>query len=404
MNIVVTIYLIFGWLSVVWTFLILIQCVANWHYIRKRILQIRPPHNFTPSVDLICPCCGIDHDLKRNLRSLLQQDYPDYRVIFTVADRQDAAVPIIEELIKEFGTDHACLVVSGRTKTCSQKLHNLLQAIKQGSGGAALLAFVDSDINPESGWLRHLVDPLYRPRVGMVTGYRWYVPIRQNLPTITLSALNAVPGSFLGQHSFNHAWGGTMALRREYFDELKIADIWYNAITDDLTMSAAVKNAGYKVAFEPKCYSASRDHLTWSRIFEFVRRQFIITRVCRPMLWLAALAASVQNALALWLGLALTIWAAAVGHPFLHIIWPIPAIFYAASVTKGILRRTNVFLALPAHRDALNLSTWADIIAAPLINFVMLFCITASAFSNTIVWRGTKYRTHGPNRTEVLHR
>lgn len=402
MNILVIIYIFFGWATVVLGVFIIIQGFANWHFVRKRIWQVRPPHNYTPSVDLICPCCGIDHDLQDNLRSLFLQDYPDYKIIFTVAERDDSAVPIIEKLIEEFGSDKACLVVAGLAESSAQKVHNQLQAIRLGSRGAALLAFIDSDINPEPKWLRHLVDPLHRTKIGMVTGYRWYVPLSQNLPTIMLSALNAIPGSFLGPHSFNQAWGGTMAIRKEYFDKLRIADIWSNAITDDLSMSAAVKKAGFKVAFEPKCYSASRDHMTWSRMFAFVRRQFIITRVCGPKLWLLALGATVENALAFWLGLALTVWAVSVGHPLLHLIWPVPLLVYALAVTKGILRRTNIFIALPDHKDALNLATWADIIASPLINLVMLSCIIASAWPRTIVWRGTKYRMRGPQKTEVI--
>ena len=402
MDILVTIFLVFGWAMVVLACVIVIQGFDNFRFVRKRIRQIRPPHDYMPPADLICPCCGLDHGLEKNLRPLLEQDYPDYKVIFTVADSDDPAVPVIRKLIDEVGPDRACLVFAGPAHNCAQKVHNQLQAIRQAARGVPILAFVDSDIHPGPKWLRYLIDPLVREKVGVVTGYRCYVPARQNLASLILSVLNAVTASGMGPHSFNHAWGGTMAIRKATFDRLKIADIWSGAITDDLTLSTAVKKAHLRVVFEPKCYSASLDAVSWSGLFEFVRRQLIITRVCAPGLWLLALAASLQYALAFWLGLILGIWAAATGHPAFHLLWPVPVIIYAAQFLSGILRRGSIFLALPQHKDDLNRATWLDIFASPLANLLMLFCIGASAPTKTIVWRGIKYRLHRADKTEII--
>ena len=402
MDILIIIFAIFGWAMVVMAVAVIMQGYANFHFTRKRIWQVRRPHDFTPSVDLICPCCGLDNELEENLRRLLNQDYPDYKVIFTVADSDDAAVPLINKVLDEFGPERACLVVAGQAKTCAQKVHNQLQAIRQASRDAEVLAFVDSDIHPEPKWLRHLVEPLIKPKVGVVTGYRWYVPARQNLATITLSVLNAVPGSAMGPHRHVHAWGGTMAVRKKCFDELGIAKIWSGAITDDLTLSTAVRKARLKIVFEPKCYSASCDAMGWARLFEFARRQFTITRVCAPWVWLLALGGSLQYALVFWLGLPLSIWALWVGHPLRHLIWPVPVIIYASHVFKGVLRRINIFLVLPDHKKELNVATWVDIVASPLTNLVMLFCVLSAAVTRTITWRGIKYRLHAPDKTEVI--
>lgn len=404
MDFLVILYAVFGWAMVILALFVMTQAFANFHFVRKRIWQVRLPHNFTPPVDLICPCCGLDPSLDDNLRRLLVQDYPDYKVIFTVADSADPAVPVIRNLLSEVGPERASLVIAGRATSCAQKVHNQLQAIRQGARDeASVLAFVDSDIHPEPKWLRHLVDPLVRPTVGLVTGYRWYVPTRCNLATMTLASLNGIPAGGLGQHKMNHAWGGTMAIRKEHFDRLRIADIWSGAITDDLTLSTAVKKAHLRVVFEPKCYSASCDAFTWPRLFEFVRRQFIITRVCAPWLWLMALGASLQYALAIWAGLFLSIWAWQAGHSYLHLIWPVPVILYALSIVKGFLRRINICIALPDHADAIKPATWLDIFGSPLTNLVMLACILASSLARTITWRGVKYRLYRSDKTQILH-
>ena len=403
MNTLIIIYILFSWAMLVLAFFIMLQACANFHFVRKRIWQVRPPHNFTPPVDLICPCCGLDPGLEDNLQRLLVQDYPNYRVIFTVAEPNDPAVPVIRKLLQDLAPERACLVIAGQATTCAQKVHNQLQAIRREARATGVLAFVDSDIHPQPKWLRHLVDPLVRPSVGVVTGYRWYVPTRYNLATMTLASLNGIAAGSMGPHKMNHAWGGTMATRREHFDRLGIADIWSGAITDDLTLSTAAKRAGLRVVFEPKCYTASCDAFTWSRLFEFVRRQFIITRVCAPRMWLMGLGASLQYVLAFWIGLFLTIWAWWAGHPALHFIWPAPAILYGLSVLKGFMRRINICLVLPDHAAAIRPATWLDIFASPLINLVMLACILASTFSRIIIWRGIKYRLYRSGKTEILH-
>jgi len=295
------------------------------------------------------------------------------------------------------------LVVAGKATTCAQKVHNQLAAIRQGSRNSPVLAFIDSDIHPEPSLLRHLVDPLVRPNVGVVTGYRWYVPTRYNLATMTLMYLNGIPAGAMGPHKMNHAWGGTMATRREHFDRLGIADIWSSAITDDLTLSTAARRAGLRVVFEPKCFSASCDSFTWPQLFEFARRQLVITRVCAPWLWLMVLGASLQYALVVWVGLFLSVWAWHAGHPLLHLIWPIPVVVYGWAVVKGFLRRSNSCLALPEHSAAISPATWLDIFGSPLTNLVMLVCILASSLARTITWRGITYRLHRPDKTEILH-
>lgn len=401
MNILIIIYLIFGWAMVLMASIVMLQAFANFHFMRKRVLQFRPPHNFTPPVDLICPCCGLDPGLDDNLRRLLVQDYPDYKVIFTVAVTEDPAVAVIRPLLDEFGSERACLVIAGRATTCAQKVHNQLQAIRRGSRNATVLAFVDSDIHPQPKWLRHLVDPLVRPAVGVVTGYRWYVPTRYNLATVMLSCLNGLSAA-LGPHNHNRAWGGAMAVRREHFDRLGIADIWSGSITDDLTLSTAIRRAKLRVAFEPKCFTASCDSFTWSRLFEFARRQFIITRVCAPWVWLLALGASLQYALAFWLGLFLTIWSWQSGHAGLHFVWPVPAILYGFAVVKAVLRRVDICIALPDHAAAIKPATWMDILGSPLVNLVMLVCVLASSLARTITWRGITYRLHRGGKTDIL--
>ena len=59
----------------------------------------KPCSNFTPPVSIIAPCKGIDEGLKENLTALIEQDYPDYEVIFVVDDENDPALGVINQLV-----------------------------------------------------------------------------------------------------------------------------------------------------------------------------------------------------------------------------------------------------------------------------------------------------------------
>ena len=60
-----------------------------------------------------------------------------------------------------------------------------------------------------------------------------------------------------------------MAIRVEVFRELGLDRIWPKSLSDDLSLSTAVKKAGKKVAFVPACLVASYESTTWSQLFEF---------------------------------------------------------------------------------------------------------------------------------------
>ena len=57
--------------------------------------------------------------------------------------------------------------------------------------------------------------------------------------------------------SYNYAWGGSTAIKKELFDKLNIIEEWKTGFSDDLILTNIVKKAGYKIKFIPKCVSES---------------------------------------------------------------------------------------------------------------------------------------------------
>jgi cellulose synthase/poly-beta-1,6-N-acetylglucosamine synthase-like glycosyltransferase len=338
--------------------------------------------------------------------SLFNQDYEDYQLWFVVADKSDPAYDELCKLKEHLSADSKAqdvrIFIAGQGQSCSQKIHNQLYCYHRISDNIEVLAFADSDICVRSDWLSHLVYPLRQPKNGASTGYRWFVPQRNNLATLALSAVNAKVAQVLGNSRFNHAWGGSMAIRVDTFRKVGLDKIWARVLTDDLPLSCAVKKAGLKVAFVPACLVASYEYTTWPDLFEFGRRQFVITRVSAPRTWWFGFCISLYSVLGLWAGAALAIYAAMLAAKPLVFFVSVPLVFLAGQFTSAALRQRMIGRLLTKDLQRMKAAAAADILLSWLWSLLLLSLIISSAFGRTIVWRGIRYRLHGSAENLVV--
>jgi cellulose synthase/poly-beta-1,6-N-acetylglucosamine synthase-like glycosyltransferase len=387
--------------------LFLIQTCVNYRYAltkykKKRLL-------YRPRTALIVPCKGLDSAFQQNITSFFNQDYENYLLWFVVADKADPAYARLCELKNRLSqsskADEVQVLVAGFAQSCSQKNHNLLYCCQRIGSDVEVLAFADSDICVRSDWLSHIVHPLRYPKNGAASGYRWFVPKKNNLASLALSAVNAKIAQLLGNTHFNQAWGGSMAIRVETFKELGIDKIWLKALSDDLSLSYAVKKARKKVVFVPACLVASYISTTWRELFEFGRRQFLITRVSTPGTWWFGLCSSLYSILGLWAGAALAIYAASIGDKNLPLFAAVPILFFVAQLARAILRQEGMARKLlEEHWPKLKVAAVVDIAFFWLWSPLMLVLILSSAFGRTIIWRGIRYKLLSPTQTIVVSR
>jgi cellulose synthase/poly-beta-1,6-N-acetylglucosamine synthase-like glycosyltransferase len=385
----------------------------NYHYAltryrKKRIL-------YRPRTVLIVPCKGLDSNFQQNITSFFNQDYENYLLWFVVADKADPAyAPLCElknRLSQTSKADEAQVLVAGQAQSCSQKNHNLLYCYQRIGSDVEVLAFADSDICVRSDWLSHIVHPLRYPKTGAASGYRWFVPKKNNLASLALSAVNAKIAQLLGNTPFNQAWGGSMAIRVDTFRELGLDKIWLKALSDDLSLSYAVKKARKKVVFVPACLVASYESTTWGELFEFGRRQFLITRVSTPGTWWFGLCSSLYSILGLWGGAALAVYAATIGDKNLLLFVAVPVLFFTAQFIRAVLRQKMAYKLLnyehqasEFEHQAMKAACIADLLFFWLWSPLMLVLISSSAFGRTIIWRGIRYKLLGPTQTIVLNK
>jgi cellulose synthase/poly-beta-1,6-N-acetylglucosamine synthase-like glycosyltransferase len=354
-----------------------------------------------------------------------------------VADKADPAyAPLCElknRLSQSSKADDVQVLVAGSAQSCSQKIHNLLYCCRRIGSDVEVLAFADSDICVRSDWLSHIVYPLRKSKTGAASGYRWFVPKKNNLASLALSAVNAKIAQLLGNTPFNQAWGGSMAIRVDTFRQVGLDKIWSKALSDDLSLSYAVKKARKKVVFVPACLVASYISTTWRELFEFGRRQFLITRVSTPGTWWFGLFSSLYSILGLWAGAVLAIYATVklpiTNHQLpvtnyqlpvtsyqspitnyqLPIFIAVPVLFFTAQFIRAILRQKMAYKLLNYEYQessieyrASKAAMAADLLFFWLWSLLLLLFILSSAFGRTICWRGIRYKLLGPLETITL--
>ena len=389
--------------AIVSQFLVLFQTYCNCHFALDK--YNRKCSQYRPRTVLIIPCKGLDSAFEGNITSFFGQGYENYLLWFVVADESDPAYGKLCELKNRLSQDSKArdvqVLVAGEGQSCGQKLHNLLHCYERISDDIEAMAFADSDICVRSNWLNQMIYPLRQSKNGVTSGYRWFVPTKNNLASLALSAMNANVAQFYGKWRFNQVWGGSMAIRVDVFRKLGVDKIWSKALTDDLSLSSAVKKTGMKVAFVPACLVASYECTTWRKLFEFGRRQFIITRVYGPRTWWLGLFGNLYSVLGIWGTTGLAIYFARIQDKNLPFLIAVPVLFFVSQMGRAILRQKVAHKLLERERQAMRVACAADILGFWLWSPLLLLLIVSSVFGRTIRWRGIRYKLLGPAETIV---
>lgn len=362
----------------------------NFRFARSRLRKLWPREQ-EPRVALFAPCKGLEIGLLENLRPLIEQDYSNYSLTFIVESETDPACDVLRELIACAGME-ARLCVAGVSSDTGQKVHNLLAATSQLADDIQILAFVDSDACPRRDWLRRLVSRLSQPRVGAVTGYRWFRPTRATAAQALVYSINtAVAGSF-GPGGHHLIWGGSWAIRRELFESLGMREAWRQTLSDDLVATRVVHGAGLRIEFEPVSMVTSPLEGGWRQSLEFVRRQYVIARSYVPAWWLLALFGALLPVLIFWGGLTTLAVGLCQQADWCWLPGMICPGYYLATLVRGYQRWLLGRLYVPQQSSVMKRVAWLSIWLEPLVSLTNCAVILSSLLGKSLCWRGIRYR------------
>ena len=202
----------------------------------------------------------------------------------------------------------------------------------------------------------------------------------------------------LGRDSHHMVWGGSWAIRRETFERLKIHAAWEGKLSDDLVASNQLHAARLEVRFDPACVLTSPVDFDWAGMFEFVRRQYRITRHYAFRWWLLALAAATVGNLAWLATLGLLVTTLFTARSFAWLPATVLGALYGLGLYRGWAMQSLAAVYSPEHLAELRGVRRWHMWASPAVAFVQWLGLIASAFGNRVKWRAIDYRLGADGR------
>lgn len=187
-----------------------------------------------------------------------------------------------------------------------------------------------------------------------------------------------------------------MAIRNAVFQEAAVEKSWRGALSDDYVLTHAVRRAGYRVVFVPRCLVQTAGPVTLGEVFDWCHRQMAITRVYWPNLW--RIAGGSQVAYCTFLGAAAV--ATLNGNLAAAILLTSVLLLGVAS---GQVRARAIQSLGQVWKERLHRYTSAYVLLVPAVGLLTAYGFIRSALSRRIEWRGKIYEMRSPSETILLH-
>ncbi len=320
----------------------------------------------------------MEPNLRANIASFFDQEYPTFEIIFGARDSEDPALEVVEEVRREYPSVPVQIVISGEPTEANAKICSMRKMYAVADHDYLVIS--DSDVQVKPSYIREVVTPLLDPRVGMVTcmyrgatsGGFW-----SRLEALGMS-VEMTSGVLVADllEGMNFALGPTMAIRREVLDAIGGFDPLAIYCADDYVLGQRVAKSGNLVVLSTHII----DHVVINRSLHpsllHQIRWMKSTRFSRPIGHLASvLSFAMPFGL---LGLAVSM---ALGHPMLAVA------FVATAILNRVLMALLAGWGVVRDPQALRLC-WLY----PLRDLMGFGFWLSSFLGNTITWRGQRYR------------
>ena len=227
--------------------------------------DLKTTGGFKPPVTVLKPVKGLEKDLKSNLRTIGIQDYPKYQVVYSVQDSEDPALPILQEIQEELGSERVSVVISTVQAGANGKVNNLLGAIEEARHDIIIISDSDTHLRPD--YLESLVAPLSNPDVGCVCtlfkltrAERWF----EKMELLTING-DFIPSVIFAQvtGASNACLGPSIAIGKSTLQELGGLESLADYLVEDYELGRRVWTSGKKMVILPYVIDAVVDLESW---------------------------------------------------------------------------------------------------------------------------------------------
>jgi ceramide glucosyltransferase len=326
-------------------------------------------------VSILKPVCGLDDELRQNLESFTRIRGVDYEVIISVADADDPALAVVEDVRRANRFAPIRVVIGGdpRFEEGNRKVARLIAAAREAKGDILLIS--DSNVRIEADDLLQTLESFDDPHAGVVSNL--FTAARASSFGARIETLHllgfVVPGCVIA--AFGRVpcvVGKSMAITREALDAIGGFAKFANVLAEDQAIGLAVREAGFGVKLSP-----------------VVVRNVVVKRTLKR-----ALDRQIR-----WNKIRYAFSKATYASEFL--VNPLPfAIFTlqpSIAIATTLIRIAQLALLGIATGAPL---TWRELALVPLQDLLQFGAQFVPYFDDTVTWRGYEMRI-GPN-TELV--
>lgn len=342
-----------------------------------------------PLVSILKPVCGLEDELRDNLISFVDLHGIDYEVILSVADSDDPAIAVIDEVMRDYPAAPFRLVIGGDPafERMNRKVARLIEAEKYARG--EILFISDANVRVEPHVIAETIDA-FRGTVGCVSniftgsGASTFGATIESLHLVSFVAPGSVLAAFVGVPC---VVGKSMAISRRALRAVGGFVQFADVLAEDQAIGLAVRKAGYDVVLSPHVVRnivvrrtlrrALDRQIRWNKIrYAFSKGMYTAELLTNPLPF-AIMAATIA-----------CVTTASVA----------PAAFIAAIAA---LRIAQVAVLAAATRAPLTLR---QLLAVPVLDLCQFAVQFVPYFSNRVTWRGHTARIGPSTRLVAIER
>lgn len=352
---------------------LVLSLIAAWHYLASRRDEPSPDGAAESApISILKPLAGADLDLESNLRTFFEQPYPQFEILFAVADANDPAVPIVRRLQFEYAQVDTRLLIAGEPPYPNRKVWSLDHLVR--AAQYDLVAMSDSDIRVDRRFLSTINREFSNEYVDLATcPYRAVAGPRSLWSRLEAVGLNTefIAGLLTARllEGVKFAVGPTIVARKRVLTAIGGFDRLKDYLAEDFVMGQLAAGMGFGVTLSSYVIEHHIGAEDRAKNFRHRLRWNRSTRRSRPAGYVGQVFIN-PLPFAFLLPLAAPAW------------WPLAAAcatlrFLTAFVMHHAVLEDRRLLSIPhlLLQDFLSLAFWL-----------------AGFFGNTIDWRGRKYR------------
>lgn len=285
----------------------------------RRCKSVEPfpaPATGAAPVTLIRPLCGLDPFERETLASTFGLNYPDYEVIFCVADAADPVIPLALRLIEAHPQVSARLLIGDAPISANPKLNNLVKGWEAAAHDWIIMA--DSNVLMPADYIQRL-RARWRHDIGLVCAAPVGARPEGFWAEVECAFLNTYQArwQYAGERcGFGFAQGKSMLWRRDILEKAGGIRALAGEIAEDAASTKLVRAQGLRVHLAQGPFvqplgrrtlgQVWRRQLRWARLRRVTFPLFFAPEVLSSSLWpvlAAAYAAHTSDRFALGMAL-----------------------------------------------------------------------------------------------------